>query len=210
MLFLILGSIAAAVAVFLAEYLGRKNILGKESSRKIPHIVTGLAIAFVAFFIDMRIMEPLLVVDALAVLIVYRFNLLPFSRAVDRLTWGELFFPLGLIGAAFISSDKWVFIAAVLVLGLADAAAALVGRALGKHKYKIFNHTKSLEGSTAFFITALIILAAIIFIIPSGLSVAWLAVIALALAATIVEAITPWGMDNLLLPILVATLLKIL
>ncbi len=210
MLSLLIGSIVAAIAVFLAEYLGRKNILGKESSRKIPHIATGLAIAFVALFIDMRIMVPLLVVDALAVLIVYRFNLLPFSRAVDRLTWGELFFPLGVIGAAFISSDKWIFIAAVLVLGLADAAAALVGKALGKHKYKIFNHTKSLEGSTAFFITALIILALITFIVPSGLATTWPVIISLALLATIVEAIAPWGMDNLLLPILVAAALKLL
>lgn len=202
---ILLGLLAIACSVFLSEYLSRKKLLGKETSRKVPHMITGLVIAVVAYFIELETIRVLLLADILVILAVYKFNLFSSARDVDRLSWGELFFPIGLIVAAFISTSKWVFIAAVLVLGFSDAIAALVGLKAGKHKYTTFGHTKSYEGSAVFFLTALLIISWVTFIAPSGLQEFWLPVVLLSFSATLVEGITPWGMDNMLIPILVVS-----
>lgn len=80
----------------------------------------------------------------------------------------------------------------ILYAGLADAVAALVGRRFGRLRTST---GKSLEGSVAFFLTAL----------AAGWALPWLpflpAVIA-ALVVTAVEATPLPGDDNLLIPII--------
>lgn len=199
-----------AISVFLAEHLSRIKLLGKETSRKIPHLMTGIVIAVVAAFVDLGVIQLLLVLDTIAILVVYRLNLFPSARAVDRLSWGELFFPLGLIVAASISPNKWVFMCSVLVLGIADALAALVGIKYGKHKYKIFGHTKSYEGSAIFLLSSFLIIGSIVFIAPAGLENSWWPVVWISFAATVIEGVTPWGTDNFLIPVAVAFALSLL
>jgi phytol kinase len=209
MIAVILGLLIIIASALLAEYLGRKKIIGKETSRKIPHLVISLVLASATLFIDLDVIVILILLNALAILVIYRFDLFPSARAVDRLSWGELFFPFGLVAAAIISPTKWMFIAAVLVLGVADALAALVGIRYGKHKFKIFGNTKSLEGSTAFLVSALIIISLITFVAPADLAHNGWAVMGISLVATALEAIAPWGTDNLFIPIAVVLMLRV-
>lgn len=204
MLSVVIGSLVIAFGVLLAEYLGRKSILKQESSRKIPHVVNSVTVAVVALFVSLNTLEILILLYTLAAIVIYRYNLFSVARAVNRVSWGELFFPLGLFSATLISSNRWVFIASALVLGLSDAAAALIGTKFGKNKFKILDHTKSFEGSLAFFLTTCLVLGVVLGLAPTGIVAGMIPIVLISLVATVAEGIAPWGSDNFLVPLIIA------
>ncbi|NIR84788.1 MAG: hypothetical protein GWO05_16730 [Gammaproteobacteria bacterium] len=125
-------------------------------------------------------------------------------RAGDRRrSRGEFFFVGGVLAAYVLSSgEPAYYCTAVLVLTLADTAAALVGRKFGKHPYGASEARKTLEGSGAFFIVAFVCVAACLAWLsahPTAPNVA--AALAAAVAATLLEAGSRRGADNLLVPI---------
>jgi glycerol-3-phosphate acyltransferase PlsY len=91
---------------------------------------------------------------------------------------------------------KSIAIASLLILILADTAAALVGKAIGK----VPIHGKTLEGSMAFFLTSLLI----VLIYPSlnrfSGSLA-------ALGATLVELVPVEINDNLTIPLVAGAIM---
>ena len=91
---------------------------------------------------------------------------------------------------------KILFITAFSILIISDTMAALIGRKFGKHKFL----SKSLEGTLAFFISAIIV----IFFTPKieGLYLEYLIGIIAAGVAAIVENISfGWMDDNLTIPV---------
>ena len=90
---------------------------------------------------------------------------------------------------------KVIVITSFAILIISDTMAALIGRRFGKHRFL----TKSLEGSTAFFVSALLVVA----IAPkiAYLPVEYFAGAAAALTATIVEATALPVDDNLSIPL---------
>jgi dolichol kinase len=102
--------------------------------------------------------------------------------------------------AAALLAPGWPAVAGILVMGLADPAAALVGRRAGRHRYP---GGKSLEGSLAFLGAAFMVLLAI-----PGVSAGAAALLAGSLA--VVEAPTFRIDDNLYLPALAAGLVWLL
>jgi dolichol kinase len=103
----------------------------------------------------------------------------------------------------------WVFpkvivITAFAILIVSDSAAALVGRRYGRHPF----FTKSLEGTLAFFVTALGVIAAApkIAYTPGE----YLIGAAAALLGTLVEAVAPGIDDNLSVPLSVSVAMWIL
>ncbi|NQT62207.1 MAG: phosphatidate cytidylyltransferase [Candidatus Marinimicrobia bacterium] len=103
----------------------------------------------------------------------------------------------GAVVAIFLF-PKEIAVPALLILSISDTLAALIGIPFGKHKFL----KKSLEGSTAFFISTAVILA--IFFPEST-------IISLIIAAivTLAEAYPMNLDDNFLIPILSGTLLSL-
>jgi dolichol kinase len=118
-------------------------------------------------------------------------------HGVLRPTLGATFFPVGLAIAALIGwSHPAAYALGVMTFGLADPAAATVGNSIGGPRWQVWQGTKSLGGSLAFFgVTLLIALAASLW---APLGFAAIAVIALILAA--IEGSLGFGLDNLALP----------
>jgi dolichol kinase len=95
---------------------------------------------------------------------------------------------------------------------LGDAAAAIVGQRFGRNRYTIFGTTRSFEGSAAMFVVGtLAIWACLRFIPGSALSpltqpytttTALVAALGAGLVATLAEAFSPHGTDNLTVPLL--------
>lgn len=118
--------------------------------------------------------------------------------------------PLGLAYAA---------IGGIMAMTWGDAAAALIGRAMGRHPYRVWRvgvgGGRSLEGSLAMFAFAFISIAATLFVLSHQLSSAdplfilWISLLA-AVCAALIEAATPFGVDNLSVPLLTAALLAML
>lgn len=111
-----------------------------------------------------------------------------------------------LLSASFLVAilPKVIFIMAFAILIVSDTAAALVGRRFGVHKFL----GKSLEGSTAFFLTAV----AVVLLTPkiAYLPMEYLLGVAAALIGTAAEAFVPYIDDNLSIPIAISATLWIL
>lgn len=197
-------------SLFLSDYMGKHKILPKEVSRKIPHILIAVAVATWPFFVSYQTIVITCLVVLAAAIFSKRIGLFTHLREVGRLSWGDMFLPLGIITAALLEPNKWVFAAAMLNLGLADSLAAIIGTKHGKHSFVYLGHKKSLEGSAAFLITAFVITYLLLFIVPSGLEhVPAIAVLAFPIVITAVEALAPFGTDNLFIPVITAGIFTI-
>jgi phytol kinase len=113
----------------------------------------------------------------------------------------------GLVGIHLVLGDMAVTRTAALLVGVGDGVAEPIGRRIGRHTYRVRSltggtATRSLEGSAAVFVGCLAVLLACF-----GLSVIGAAVL-LALLLTVVEAISPHGLDNLTIPVVAALCLR--
>jgi phytol kinase len=127
--------------------------------------------------------------------------LLKSIHKVERKTWGEIYFPLGIaiMAWAFLPAHVRSYEMTVLIYGISDVLANLIGTYYGKHFYSVFSCKKSLEGSIAFFISIFIILL----VFRTSLPMAAL----ISLVTTLVEGLSPFGSDNLTIPIALSALL---
>jgi len=127
-------------------------------------------------------------------------------HSVQRPTWGEIYFAIAVGAVTLITQNKWIYMAALLQMSLADGLAAIIGVRYGmKRHYLIFGQVKSLVGTATFIVVSILIL--IIFMHLSVTSLSLMAILGLASAAAVIENIGVFGLDNLLVPILIATVL---
>ena len=192
-----------------SEYLWRNKSLGGEGSRKFVHILSGSFIAFWPFFMTFGQIQLLSVALLLVVVASKSLRFFMSIRGVGRQTYGEMLFPVGICVAATIARSDWVFAASILHLSLADGFAALVGVRFLKHtRYQVFGQTKTLVGTAVFYSFSLLITAAAMLLDPASYgNLAPFIVFWLPLMATIAENVAAYGSDNLLVPILVASIL---
>jgi dolichol kinase len=112
-----------------------------------------------------------------------------------------------LVGIHLFFGDVSVTRTAALLVGIGDGIAEPIGRRIGRHKYRVRSLTgtsavRSLEGSAAVFVGCLGVLLACF---GSGTIAA---AVLLALLLTVVEAVSPHGLDNLTIPIVAALCLR--
>lgn len=180
-----------------------------ESIRKLLHVGIGLtALSFPWLFRDI---EPVLGVVGAAMLILVALRKAAFLRRrlgtvlddVARSSRGDVCF-LVAVAALFALSggDALMFGVPILVLTLADTAAALVGIRYGRVRLTIVPGGKSVAGSIAFFIVAFICASIPVVLLGHAELPAVLAGAAmLACVTTTVEALAGNGLDNLLVPL---------
>jgi phytol kinase len=110
--------------------------------------------------------------------------------------------------ALFFASKPYVIAAGVLPMAYGDAAAAIVGEKYGKLQYYVFAK-KSLEGSAAMFLVSFLSIEASLLFFSTlySLPLFTLSVAALVVAsvATLAEALSPLGFDNLTVPLIGAS-----
>ncbi len=209
----IFGLGGVAVILFASEFLWRTRLFkGAETPRKLVHILVGVFIAFWPLFMSFAWIQ---VVSALLFLAVYaskKHHVFRSIHSVRRPTYGELFFPLGVLIAAAFAKSGWVYMAAVLHLSLADGLAALVGVNYVKQGgYKILGQTKTVMGTATFYVTSLFIISATMLIDPAsyGANVPYV-ILFLPIGTTFIENFGVYGTDNLLVPVAVITILDTL
>ncbi|MBD2103919.1 diacylglycerol/polyprenol kinase family protein [Leptolyngbya sp. FACHB-261] len=124
------------------------------------------------------------------------------------LLFGLLWRPAGPIDQAPIAT------AGVMAMTWGDALAALIGRSYGRHRYQVGQSERSWEGSAAMFISSAVAMAWVLLALPGSalcpLAIpvetgrVLLAALLGASAATLVEAVSPHGTDNLSVPLVAA------
>jgi phytol kinase len=211
-----LATLAVAMAVLSAWR--RRRRVSAETVRKLLHVIMGLTVVGAPWVFSST--WPMLVLAALSLAWLWAVKhcrslrrafggVLHGVRGASR---GEFAFVGGVLLTYLLSSGETAYYcAAIAVLALADAAAALVGRAYGRHHYRIGKTRKSLEGSATFFGVALVSTAAVLTALTSQpTALIFEAALAVATVTTLLEAGGGAGMDNLLVPVGAVVSLRLL
>lgn len=192
----------------VVEVIASRLRPSSEMSRKLSHILAGVAAALLPFVLSFPQISLLGILFVPAVFISMRSNMFRSIHGVKRKTYGELYFPLAIAICAFLFPDKLLFIYGVLVLGISDALASLVGVRYGRKKYKSKTGHKSFAGSTAFFVSTVVIgVALMVAINHIDFVSATIYSVILAAILTFIEAHAHKGLDNLYVPIAASGLL---
>lgn len=160
--------------------------------------VLALAVAITLLFVAMRTV-PLL-----------REGLGQVLAGVQRHTVGEFCFVASFCLLFWLSKgDKLLYGVPLLVLAIADTAAAIVGMAYGKYHFTAWKGRKSLEGSVAFFFAAFFCVHVPVLLFtdtprPESLLIA----VNLAMMVMMAELAAWWGLDNLIIPLFGYALLR--
>lgn len=202
--------VLAVIAVFLillfAELLARRTKMHAELTRKCVHMAVGIFVAFWPFFLTWRQIELLSLAFLIVILLSIKLTIFRAIHTSPSRAIGEISFALVIGILALISSSKWIFMAAMLNLAIGDALAAIIGLLLGeKNQYKVFGKTKSVAGTTAFYVASLAIMVA--YVKLSHESANLVTFFAVPVFATITENAAVNGTDNLIMPVLIALML---
>lgn len=195
------------VLIFFIRYLQHACGLEGEMARKLFHSVGALAALVLPWLFESE--WPVLVVTSSIFVALYAIRRVVGLRdtvgrvvhSVDRRSIGDICWPIG-VGVTFVVADSaTAFCAAILVFAFADPAAALVGTRFGRHRYKAAGGGKSLEGSSAFFVTTFLIVAfAAPFDGAHGIPLVLSIAAGVSVLLTLIEASVCRGLDNALVP----------
>ena len=206
----IVGVLVALGALMLAVRAAQSRPgMNPELARKTVHM--GMGLVCLSFPWLFRSALPVWILAGIAVLALGSVRLLPALKGqfgevlggVQRRSWGEILFP---VSVAFIfwlaRGNALLFCVPVLILSLADAVAALIGRRYGLSRYETDDGWKSIEGSTAFFIAAFLSThVPLLLFSDTGRLESLLIAAAMGLILVLIEAIAWHGLDNLFIPI---------
>jgi dolichol kinase len=124
---------------------------------------------------------------------------------------GTVYFPIAFAALIWLFWGRpHVLVASLMPMTWGDATAAVVGRRHGRRLYQILGSTRSVEGSVASLpISWLATWIPLVILAPHNPAPLRMAGVAglVALGATAVEALSPWGLDNLTVPAAAALLL---
>ena len=229
MFFLFLGTLTLLMLLF--EVLVRKFSVDGFLLRKVLHFSLGLIlfffpVCFLANFFPVLLALIFIVVNGVSFYfgffrIFHDKNRQRLQQEEKAAGCGSVVLPVAFIILALFlwENHAWILRTSVLIVGIADSLAAVVGDSFGK--IRIENLTKSrktIEGSLTMFAVSFLLLLVCLFVFKSNFNeglaaAAWfqLVVLALLLAliVTAVEALLSHGFDNLFIPLAVSYVLYI-
>ncbi len=206
----------AAVYIYVAVLIiFTEKVFSKKypvQSRKFLHIMTGN----IAFILPLFATREIMAFVAAGPFILFTFLMSPYSPIKSmRGKTSEAGHGLGLVYyaitwtiLAYVFFDHREIIAmGILAMSYGDGLASLIGIKYGERKYTVFKDIKSYVGSLAMFIcTFLLLIIALVFYSEplTTRTVAYL--LCIAGVATVVEGVTPLGLDNLSVPFVAAVM----
>jgi phytol kinase len=204
----------AAVYIYVAVLIVfTEKVFSKRypvQSRKFLHIMTGN----IAFILPLFQTREIMAFVAAGPFILFTFLMSPYSPIKSmRGKTSEAGHGLGLVYYAItwtvlayaFFDHREIIAMGILAMSYGDGLASLIGIKYGKRKYCVFKDTKSYVGSIAMFVcTFLLLVIALLFYAEPVTSRVAVYLLCMAGVATIVEGITPLGLDNLSVPFVAA------
>ena len=198
---IVLFIILSFLLLSTVEVLKRKLFISNNFSRRLAHIGAGAINITAPLFVSPVAIITVNVLFAGLLLVGRNTNYFSSVQTANRKTYGDVYFPLGIIAAAVVllPNNVLAFQYGVAIMGISDALAGFVGEHWGRKTISIFNTQKTILGAIVFYFSSLVItlilapqLLPIVFIIPFIL--------------TMVEFTLVFGLDNLILPIVAGLL----
>jgi phytol kinase len=176
-----------------------------EIIRKIVHIGTGNVI-LIAWWLDIPASVGITasILASVITLLSYRFPILPGINSVGRQSLGTFFYSVsfGILVAWFWYLQQPQYAAlGILIMTWGDGLAALIGKRFGTHKYKVLGTEKSWEGSLTMMLVSYFISSLILVGTQGNSWQTWAISLIVAVIATVLEAVSFLGIDNLTVPL---------
>lgn len=204
---IVLALVVVFILLMISEIWWRQRRPHGELSRKFVHITVGTFVAFWPYWLTTNDIKLLSLAFLVVVIISRQLNVFKAIHSVQRSTTGELWFAVTVGLLAFMHNQPHIYTAALLEMSLADGLAAIIGSRYGNaRRYTVFGASKTAVGTATFFVVSLIILGR--YAALSGLSLPL--ILPVALVATILENLSINGLDNLIVPLVVAGFLLVL
>lgn len=205
---LLVSTIYVALVVGISSLCYKKKKFTEEESRKFIHIGVCNWWLLAWIFFDNYIIASIL--PAIMVVLNYynfRFGFIPGMEPKEKKkrSMGTVWYALSVFILTILlfqqKENLYIGALAILILGYGDGLAGLLGSAFGKHKIEVGN--KSMEGSLVVLLLSFLIS---IILLQALFPAEQVAIYSLYIAvfATMVEAFSPKGSDNLFLPLGVA------
>ncbi len=185
-----------------------------EFTRKVIHIAAGSWVIGIVYIFDHWWWG--VVPTASFVILNYIFYRFTIFKAMDTRgsTPGTVYFALSitiLLLLLWPRGQERVVAAGVMPMTWGDAFASLIGVRWGRHRYQVLGSRRSWEGSAAMFVFSLVATFLVLLIgLPLSPTEGFLYSFLMALGATLMEAFSPWGLDNLSVPLFSTGLLYLL
>ena len=216
MIFTDIIALIVVYAYVIAIFIIAEKVLKSrpEFSRKFLHIMVGNMIFAMPFFSNPWVMIIGLTLPAS----IGTFLLTEYSPIKIENSMTESGHALGLFFYSAIwtvllivfGNNLWIVALAIVPLVYGDGFAALIGIKFGKVKFSIFGSTKSLEGSLAMFVVTSVMSVFVWMVFTSiGYSMPEFNIVYILLisaVATLCEAFSYGGIDNLTVPALTSIL----
>ena len=216
---LALSYVYAFGMLFAVESIGKWLKWPQQFTRKIIHIGAGLWVWGILFFFDHWYFG--IVPFATFIILNYIFYRRQTFRAMDTTesTPGTVYFAISITVLYVLlwrtdgqPDHAPIATAATLAMTLGDALASLIGRRWGSRTYTVFGHTRSWQGSAGMALVSFVAIFLTLLWLPGSalsphsaalgtLPALWMA-LAGAGVATLAEALSPAGTDNLSVPLL--------
>lgn len=196
------------LAMGILSRIGSTGAVARELKRKALHIGIGLMALSFPLFLN----TPTMIIAALGLVVAWliavrhneglRRHFGSVLHDVRRKSLGEIYFAVSIAGLLLLTQDEPIlFVIPMLILALADAFAAIVGRIFPVGPLPGIARGKTTAGCAAFFVVAFIVsFWSLQFIADLQIAHALLVATGLALTTCGVEAICRRGVDNLIVP----------
>ncbi len=193
------------------EVLATRYKPSAERARKLAHILAGLGAALLPAFLTYPEIGLAGVLLIIGMAVSMKRQIFTSVHGVDRTTYGELYFPLGIVLCALLFPDVLLYTYAMLAVGISDALASLVGQQYGKREFHLLGSHKSYAGSGAFFVSAVLIGLLLLMTLTTipFIAAGFISIIAAAIL-TVIEAACSKGFDNLAVPLVAGGLFWLL
>ena len=213
---LLLSYVYVFAVITLGELLRRVGNRHIGFTRKFIHIGVGMwalgtVLLFEAWYLAIIPPATFVFINAFS----YWQGTFKAMEAEERGNLGTIYFPISFAALIYFLWDQpTLLVASMMPLTWGDAMAAIFGQRYGHYHWTIGGRARSLEGSVAMLLWSWIPTFLALFLMPYVLGetpVNWLMAFiysgAVAVVCTLVEALSPWGIDNLTVPAAAALLL---
>lgn len=200
-------------AIGIAEGMRKWRGYSTDFTRKFIHITVGMWSVGTVLLFDrwyMAIIPPasFILINYLS----YRQETFKAMETGEKGNLGTVYFPLSFVLIVFLFwQQPHLVVASLMPMTWGDAMAAVLGARYGQFRYTLWGSTRSLEGSISMFLFAFTATFLVLWLFPPlGLGISLLYALIVSVVTTLVEAVTPWHLDNLTVPLVSAVILYLL
>jgi phytol kinase len=212
---LLISFVYVFAMIGIAEGLRKWQEYSVEFTRKFIHIAVGMWAFGTVLLFERR---EFAIIPSLAFIVInaisYRQGTFQAMETGEAGKLGTIYFPISFTVIIWLFWDQpHLLVASLMPMTWGDAMAAIIGKRTGKRHYTISGAQRTLEGTLVMFIFSLVAtFAALLLLSPATLGLVDVLGVATvtALGATAIEAISPWGIDNLTVPAVSALILTFL